>query len=77
VTVLGLSEKEGTWITFGEFMRMGVPVTALTLLMSSAFLAGYVFLGDILVLKLGTAGLAVFAGVRFLVRRSRAAQASG
>jgi Na+/H+ antiporter NhaD/arsenite permease-like protein len=77
VTVLGLSEKEGTWITFGEFMRMGVPVTALTLLMSSAFLAGYVFLGDILVLKLGTAGLAVFAGVRFLVRRSRVAQASG
>jgi len=77
VTVLGLSEKEGTWITFGEFMRIGVPVTALTLLMSSGFLAAYVFLGDVLSLKLGTAGLAAFVGVRLLVRRSRADQASG
>ncbi|TFH67084.1 MAG: hypothetical protein E4G90_00180 [Gemmatimonadales bacterium] len=76
VTVLGLSEKEGTWISFGEFLRLGVPVTALTLLVSSGFLAAYVYLGDALVFKVGVAGLVVLGVFRFIVRRLSAVPAT-
>lgn len=39
VTVLGLAEKDGVPIRFGEFLRTGVPVTVVTLGISSAWLA--------------------------------------
>lgn len=45
VTTLGLAEREGIRISFGEFVRTGAQITAFTLLVSSAFLAGYVIMG--------------------------------
>ncbi len=46
VTTLGLAERQGVRISFGEFMRTGVPVTVLTLVISSLYLAGFVLLGS-------------------------------
>jgi hypothetical protein len=45
VTVTGLAEREGEAITFRQFSRFGVPVAALTLLVSTAYLALFVFAG--------------------------------
>lgn len=45
VTTLGLAERDGVRISFAEFMRTGVPVTVFTLLIASAYLAGFVILG--------------------------------
>jgi len=45
VTTVGLAEKEGVWISFGAYSRFAAPMTALTVLIASAFLAGYVLLG--------------------------------
>ena len=61
VTVLGLAERSGAPIAFGEFLRMGAPVTAMTLAASSLFLAGYVYLGGGGVFKVGLAVLAALA----------------
>ena len=46
VTTLGLVERAGVRISFREFMRTGVPVMVATLLVSSVYLATYVFLGQ-------------------------------
>lgn len=69
VTTIGLAEKAGTRISFAEFTRFGAAVATLTLVISSVFLAGYVYLGDALVFKVGLAGLAVVLGIRILLRR--------
>jgi len=45
VTVTGFAEREREPISFAEFMRFGVPVTAATLLAASAYLTIYVLLG--------------------------------
>ena len=45
VTTIGLAEKGGTRISFLEFTRFGASVATLTLVISSIFLAGYVYLG--------------------------------
>ena len=46
VTTLDLAARDGTRVTFGEFLAIGVPVSLTTLALSSAWLAGYVFLGN-------------------------------
>ncbi len=69
VTTIGLAEKAGTRITFGEFARFGTSVATVTLLISTVFLAGFVFLGQRLVFQLGLAGLAVVLAVRILLRK--------
>lgn len=45
VTVLGLAERAGTRISFGAFLRYSIPMTLVTLLVSTLFLAGHVLLG--------------------------------
>lgn len=45
VTTLGLAERGGVQISFGEFVRTGARVTIATLLISTAFLVGFVLLG--------------------------------
>lgn len=45
VTTMGLAERAGVRISFGEFVATGAKVTAFTLVLSSLFLAGYVALG--------------------------------
>ena len=42
VTVLGLAEKDGTHIRFGEFLRHGIPVMLVTLLISTVWCWWYV-----------------------------------
>lgn len=45
VTVVGLAERNGASITFRQFTAFGARVMALTLVVSSAFLAGQIALG--------------------------------
>lgn len=45
VTVTGLAEKDGTRISFNEFTSFGARVTGITLLMSSAYLALWLYVG--------------------------------
>lgn len=45
VTTLGLAEREGVRISFGEFTATGVRVTLFNVLVSSLYLAGFVYLG--------------------------------
>jgi Na+/H+ antiporter NhaD/arsenite permease-like protein len=71
VTTMGLAERGGTRITFAEFTRFGAFVTFLTLLVSSVFLSGYVYLGDALVFRVGLAGLLVVGVVRLVLGRAR------
>lgn len=61
VTVIGLAERKGTIISFSDFLRMGVPVTVMTLIVSSLFLTGYVYLGGGGVFKAGLAVVTTLA----------------
>ncbi len=73
VTVLGLAEKGGTRISFAEFTRFGATVMALTLVVASGFLAGYVYLGGGVTTAIGLAGLPVAGvGLALGARRRRA-----
>ncbi|MEO8443568.1 MAG: SLC13 family permease [Gammaproteobacteria bacterium] len=45
VTVIGLAERDGYKISFGQFARFGVRVTAMTLVISSVFIAAHLYLG--------------------------------
>lgn len=69
VTTIGLAERGGVRITFPDFMRFGAPIAAMTLVIGSTFLSGYVFLGDrvVFLLGLGLVG-GIFAG-RLVLRR--------
>jgi hypothetical protein len=69
VTTIGLTERGGVRITFPDFMRFGAPVAAMTLVIGSVFLSGYVFLGDRLVFLLGLGLAAVIFAGRLVLRR--------
>jgi len=65
VTVTGLAEKDGKRISFNEFTAFGARVTGLTLLMSSAYLAVWLYIGSTVVNLSGAAVLLVaFAALR-------------
>ena len=49
VTVTGLAEKDGRRISFGEFTAFGARVTGLTLLVSSIYLALWLYVGSVIV----------------------------
>lgn len=67
VTVTGLAEKDGKRISFNEFTAFGARVAGLTLLMSSAYLAMWLYIGSTMV---NVAGAVVLVGV-FAVMRFR------
>jgi Na+/H+ antiporter NhaD/arsenite permease-like protein len=71
VTTIGLAEREGIRITFGDFSRFGARVTAGTLILSSLFVASHIFLGARPTALYGLGILAVLA----LWRRLRRAAA--
>lgn len=71
VTTLGLAEREGVRISFGEFVRTGSKVTAATLLASSVFLSAFVLVGHSRARNAGLVVLAVIAVVA-VIRRRRA-----
>ena len=61
VTTLGMAEKQGIRVSFGEFAAVGVRVMGFTLLVSSVFLVGFVALGPDRVAQVGAGVLAVVA----------------
>jgi len=66
VTVTGLAEKDGKRISFNEFTAFGARVAGLTLLMSSAYLAMWLYIGSTVVNITGAVVLvALFALMRF------------
>ena len=70
VTVTGLAEKDGKRISFNEFTAFGSRVAGLTLLMSSAYLAMWLYIGSTTVNLVGAALLVALLGVS--VGRARA-----
>jgi Na+/H+ antiporter NhaD/arsenite permease-like protein len=60
VTVTGLAEKDGKRIPFNEFTAFGSRVAGLTLLMSSVYLAMWLYIGSTIV---NVAGAVVLAGL--------------
>jgi Na+/H+ antiporter NhaD/arsenite permease-like protein len=76
VTTVGLAEKDGIRITFADFFRFGWPAMTITLVISSAFLAAYVFAGSTAA-RIGSWVLAVpLALVAFRTRRPASARAA-
>ena len=69
VTAIGLAERGGAHVSFREFARFGVPVTALTLVLASAFLVLYVFAGHGGAEAWSGAVLALLLTLRFARRR--------
>jgi Na+/H+ antiporter NhaD/arsenite permease-like protein len=61
VTVTGLAEKDGQRISFAEFAAFGARTTAITLAMSSVYLALWLYVGSAPVNLAGAALLAVYA----------------
>jgi Na+/H+ antiporter NhaD/arsenite permease-like protein len=74
VTTIGLAERDGTRITFGQFTRFGSVVTFFTLLISSAWLAVYVYAGQWTAFWLSLFA-ALVAGTYRFAKRSRMAEA--
>ena len=70
VTVIGLAERSGHKMSFGEFTRYGALMTAITLLMSTGFLASHLYFGRMPTLLAGTAGLAGYGGVALTRRKT-------
>ena len=73
VTVTGLAEKDGKRISFNEFTAFGARVAGLTLLMSSAYLAMWLYIGSTVV---NVAGVVVLLGVFAMTRFSNTRSAS-
>jgi Na+/H+ antiporter NhaD/arsenite permease-like protein len=72
VTVLGIAERAGAHITFRDFLKLGVPVTAVSLVVSGVWLALYVELGQLpTMLVTGATAAALFAIVRLRAREAR------
>ena len=70
VTVTGLAEKDGKRIAFNEFTAFGARVAFLTLLISTVYLALWIYIGSTTVNLAGLAILAVgFLAARLLGRR--------
>jgi Na+/H+ antiporter NhaD/arsenite permease-like protein len=68
VTVTGLAEKDGKRISFNEFTAFGSRVTGLTLVISSAYLALWIYIGSTVV---NVAGAIVLAGLYAATRLRR------
>jgi Na+/H+ antiporter NhaD/arsenite permease-like protein len=69
VTVTGLAEKDGQRISFAEFTAFGARVTAITLAMSSVYLALWLYVGSAPVNLAGLVLLAAFAAWRLPMLR--------
>jgi len=78
LTAVGLAEKAGERIAFGEFFRFGARVALMSLTISSAFLALYVYWGRGLSHLTAFAALAIVLAVRGVTwfRSSRLAEVS-
>ena len=70
VTVTGLAEREGNRISFAEFTSFGARVTAITLSLSSIYLALWIYAGSVATNLGGAALFVLLLGVGRLRRRA-------
>ncbi len=75
VTTIGLAEKEGLRIGFREYSRFAAPITTLTILISSAFVASYIYMGRTPARELFGVLAAILVGLEVLNGRRLARQA--
>ncbi len=69
VTVLGVAERAGAGISFREFLRLGVPVTAVSLVVSAMWLALFVSVGTTQAMLItGAVALVAFGVLRLRTR---------
>lgn len=73
VTVIGAAERAGVRISFAEFIRYGARVAAITLVVSSLYLATHVFLGWSGALIAWLAVIAVIVAAKMIMRTGPAA----
>ena len=71
VTVVGLAERAGAHISFGQFARFGARVAGTTLLISSVFITAQIYFGRAITQGAMLAGLLIYLAGRTLLRRSR------
>jgi Na+/H+ antiporter NhaD/arsenite permease-like protein len=71
VTVTGLAEKDGQRISFAEFTAFGARVTAITLAMSSLYLALWLYVGSAPVNLAGAVVLVVLFAARTLLGKAK------
>jgi Na+/H+ antiporter NhaD/arsenite permease-like protein len=69
VTVTGLAEKDGKRISFNEFTAFGARVTVITLVISTVYLAMWLYIGSTVVNLAGLAVLAVWFFASGALRR--------
>ena len=74
VTVTGLAEKDGKRISFNEFTSFGSRVAVLTLLISSAYLAMWLYIGSTIVNIAGAVVLLVLLGLYGRRKTSRSSE---
>jgi Na+/H+ antiporter NhaD/arsenite permease-like protein len=70
VTAIGLAERAGAPIGFREFARFGLPITAMTLLIGSLFIASHLYIGKVPTFLGGSALLAGCVVWMLLKRRT-------
>jgi len=67
--VIGLADRAGSHISFRQFARFGAPMTAITLLIASAFVALHIYVGPRPTLLGGSFGLVLYGlGSRWIRR---------
>ena len=71
VAVIGMAEKDGKRISFNEFTAFGSRVAGLTLVMSSAYLAMWLYIGSTIVNLAGVAVLLVLFAIYGRARPGR------
>ena len=74
VTVIGLAERAGHRISFGQFARFGARITAMTLVIASVFITAHLYLGPAVTHGTMLAALAVVFLVRISTRKTRRLQ---
>ena len=70
VAVTGMAERDGKRISFNEFTRYGARVTALTLIMSSVYLALWLYVGSTIVNVASAIVLAAMLALQYVRRHA-------
>ncbi|MEP7380147.1 MAG: SLC13 family permease [Gemmatimonadota bacterium] len=76
VTTIGLAERDGVRISFGEFARFSVPIAAGTMVIASAYLALNIYLGKTGSFVSMAVLVAIVAGIRIIAGRAASDSAS-
>jgi Na+/H+ antiporter NhaD/arsenite permease-like protein len=72
VVVLGMAEHEGEKVGFGEYMRYGAPVTAITIAIAAAYLVLFILIGQIAALGMVAIATAILCFVWYVLPQRKA-----